>query len=111
MLTCLPCGLLQLGVGTMFLLAIFSTPHVWNSLSLDPVLANPSLILMLFALIILINLASGLAPLQLASETCAGSLLGGGLGLACIYLSLLANGGSSDNTVTKVGLQPLPRQG
>ena len=92
----------QLGLGTVLLLAIFSTPAVWNSLALDPVLANPSLILMLYCLVVLINLASGLAPLQLTAENVAGGLLGGSLGLACIYLTLLANGGSTANSVTKV---------
>ena len=87
----------------MVILATFSTPHVWDALSLDPVLGNPCLILMLFSLIILVNLGTGLAPLQLAGETIAGSILGGGLGLACIYLSLAANGGSSANSVSKVG--------
>lgn len=39
---------------------------------------------------------------QLAAENVVGSLLGGALGLACIYLTLAAKGGSSANTITKV---------
>lgn len=95
----LPCA--QLAIGTTCLLAVFSTPTVWNALALDPVLANPALILMLFSLVVLISLGTGLAPLQLAAENMAGGLLGGALGLGCIYLTLAAAG--SGNTPTKVG--------
>lgn len=83
-------------------MAALSAPNVWNALSLDPILANPSLVLLLFSITLLISRSAGLAPLQLAGESCTGAVLGGGLGLASIYAAVLANGGSH-TSVTKVG--------
>lgn len=87
----------------MILMAIFSTPTVWDSLALSLVFPNPALIVMLFGLVMIINLGTGLAATQLAVEVVSGSLLGGCLGLAVVYLALLANNGGN-TTITKASI-------
>lgn len=64
-------------------------------------MCSPALIVMLFGLVMIINLGTGLAATQLAVEVVSGSLLGGCLGLAVVYLALLANNGGN-TTITKV---------
>lgn len=95
-----PIHAVQLAAGTALLMAALSPPTVWNALSLDPVLTNPQLALMLFSLTALLNLGTGLAPLQLAAEISGGALLGGSLGLGCIYLTFAA--ANSGGIVAKV---------
>lgn len=84
----------QVATAVLLILAAFSTPVAWNALSLDPILANPSLILVLTVVELLFSIGTGLSAVQIAVESCVGALIGGGLELGVSYAVYGINGGT-----------------
>lgn len=83
---------------TVLVMAVTSPSQVWAGLSLDPVVANPALVLLLCYLNILFSVGAGLAALQVAAESVAGNCLGAGLGVGIAYAAFAINGASRANT-------------
>ncbi|KDD73386.1 hypothetical protein H632_c2233p0, partial [Helicosporidium sp. ATCC 50920] len=68
---------------------------VWDSLSLDPVLGNPALVMLLFFLMSMLTTSgAGITAVQVAAEGVAGAVMGGGASIAIAYISVAATGGT-----------------
>lgn len=87
-------------LGTAAILGVCSIPAVWDALSLDPVLANCSIILVIFYMTLLVSLSSGQAPAKVAVEQAVGSVVGG-IGIGVVYLVYALNGGTYHDTWAK----------
>lgn len=91
----------QAAAGTLLALAVCWPPATWDALSLDPVFANPSLVLLLFNMVLLVSIGAGLSAAQISLEVVGGSLVGGACGIALTFITRAANGGTYADTVTK----------
>lgn len=92
----------QGAVGTLLLMLVCSPGLVWNSLSLDPVVAMPGMALLLLYLNLLLSVGQGTAAIQVALENLSGCSLGAGLAIGLTYAVWAINGQSRDNTFTRV---------
>jgi hypothetical protein len=79
---------------------------VWNSVSLDPVVAMPGMALLLCYLNLLLSVGQGLAAVQVALENLAGCCLGAGIAIGMTYAIWAINGESRSNTFTRVRAGP-----
>ncbi|KAL4422137.1 hypothetical protein ABPG77_006826 [Micractinium sp. CCAP 211/92] len=82
-------------------MVLLSIPAVFNAIAVDPIMANGSLCLVLFFMVLLVSLATADAPIRVAAEQIVGSMGGGGVGVGVIYLTMAINGGTYRDTVTK----------
>ena len=94
----------QMAAATFLILACTSAALPWIGLSVDPVVFTPAMALLLCYLNLLFSIGSGQAAFHVAGELLAGSCLGAGIGVGINYAALSANGGSREDSVTKVGL-------
>ena len=95
----------QMAAATFLILACTSAALPWIGLSIDPVVFTPAMALLLCYLNLLFSIGSGQTAFHVAGELLAGSCLGAGIGVGINYAALSANGGSREDSVTKVGLQ------
>ncbi|KFM23698.1 hypothetical protein F751_0912 [Auxenochlorella protothecoides] len=95
---------IQLGTGTLLIMATVSPAKVWNALSLDPVVATPALSLLLYYVGGLIAMGAGLSVLSVCTDILLSSTLGIGAGMGIAYAALAINGGSTDNTTTRAAV-------
>ncbi|PSC68341.1 Photosystem I reaction center subunit chloroplastic [Micractinium conductrix] len=91
----------QCSVGTLLLMLIFSPPAVWQALTVSPASANPQIIFVIFYMVLLVSLSTGDAPVRVAAHELVGSLGGGVVGLAVVYLAYAINGGSYHDSWAK----------
>ncbi|KAL6769893.1 hypothetical protein ACKKBG_A32775 [Auxenochlorella protothecoides x Auxenochlorella symbiontica] len=95
---------IQLGTGTLLIMATVSPAKVWNALSLDPVVATPALSLLLYYVGGLIAMGAGLSVLSVCTDILLSSTLGIGAGMGIAYAALAINGGSTNNTTTRAAV-------
>ncbi|KAL4458444.1 hypothetical protein ABPG75_013309 [Micractinium tetrahymenae] len=94
----------QCSCGVVIIMILLSIPPVFDAIAVDPIMANGSLCLVLFFMVLLVSLATADAPIRVAAEQIIGSLGGGGVGVGAIYLTMAINGGTYQNTVTKAAV-------
>ncbi|GAB4820831.1 hypothetical protein N2152v2_007877 [Parachlorella kessleri] len=90
--------------GVIAILGIFSTPTVWQTFSENPTFVTPQMIVLFFCVVVLSRLLASLPAGKVFIYSALGGAGGGGVALACLYITLAANGGSWEYSPTKVAV-------